>query len=119
MACIVTGNNGGCVVLSIRTKEEMDKFLELVTQWERKHGRDIAIQPERGWVFSDIKRARSMLIKALPYMFNYLDNPHILFTTNGLESYFSRLKGHYRQHRGLRKKNLHKYFSWYFFYRSQ
>jgi hypothetical protein len=106
-------------VTRIRTKEERDRFLELVTQWEQKYGKDIAIQPERGWVFSDIKRARSMLIKALPYMFHYLDDSHIPFTTNGLEGYFSRLKGHYRQHRGLRKKNLEKYFGWYFFYKPQ
>lgn len=106
-------------VTHIRTKEERDRFLELVTQWEKKYGRDIAIQPEKGWVFSDLKRARSMLIKALPYMFHYLDDTRIPFTTNGLEGYFSRLKGHYRQHRGLRKKNLEKYFGWYFFYRPQ
>jgi hypothetical protein len=84
-------------------------------QWEKQYGRDIAKQPERGRVFSDIKRARSMLIKAIPYMFNYLEDPRISYTTNGLEGYFSRLKGHYRQHRGLRKRKLENYFSWYFF----
>ena len=82
-------------VTGIRTKEERDQFLESVEP-----------RPEKGRVFSDIRRARSMLIKALPYMFHYLDDPNIPFTTNGLEGYFSRLKGHYRQHRGLRKKNL-------------
>jgi|TARA_Y100000031_G_C8170323_1_gene361462 hypothetical protein len=82
-------------VTGIRTKEERDQFLESVEP-----------RPEKGRVFSDMKRARSMLIKALPYMFHYLDDPNIPFTTNGLEGYFSRLKGHYRQHRGLRKKNL-------------
>lgn len=106
-------------VTRIRTKEERDRFLELVTQWEQKYGRDIANQPDRGWVFSDIKRARSMLIKAIPCMFHYLDDAHIPFTTNGLEGYFSRLKAHYRQHRGIRKKNLEKYFDWYFFYKPQ
>jgi hypothetical protein len=86
-------------------------------QWEMQYGIYIAKQPERGRVFSDIKRARSMLIKALPYMFHYLDNPRISCTTNGLEGYFSRLKGHYRLHRGLRKKKLENYFNWYFFIR--
>jgi hypothetical protein len=78
---------------------------------------DGGLQPERGRVFSDIKRARSMLIKALPDMFHYLNNPDISFTTNGLESYFSRLKSHYRQHRGLRKKKLDNYFKWYLYYK--
>ena len=103
-------------VTYIRTKKERDKFLELIIQWEQKYGQYIRNQPEKGRVFSDIKRARSMLIKALPDMFHYLDEPDISFTTNGLESYFSRLKGHYRQHRGLRKNKLDGYFNWYFFY---
>jgi len=38
-----------------------------------------------GYVFSDIKRARSMLLRALPDMFHYLDNPLIPTSTNGLE----------------------------------
>jgi hypothetical protein len=104
-------------VTRIRTKEERDGFLGLVVQWEQKYGRYIAIQPEKGRVFSDIKRSRSMLMKALPDMFHYLDDSCISITTNGLESYFSRLKSHYRQHRGLRKNKLDNYFMWYFFYK--
>lgn len=104
-------------VTYIRTKEERDKFLELVIQWEQKYGRFISVRPGKGRVFSDIKRARSMLMKALPDMFHYLDDPGISFTTNGLESYFSRLKNHYRQHRGLRKKKLSSYFNWYMFFK--
>lgn len=102
-------------VTGIRTKEERDKFRELINQWEQNYGRYIKAQPERGRVFSDIKRARSMLVKALPDMFHYLDDPNISFTTNGLESYFSRLKSHYRQHRGLSKAKLNNYFNWYLF----
>ena len=104
-------------VTAIKTKEELSEFFKLVIQWERRYGRDIGRKPEKGWVFSDIKKARSMLIKALPDMFHYLDDPSIPFTTNGLESYFSRLKGHYRQHRGLSKKKLENYFNWYLFFK--
>jgi len=106
-------------VTGIRTKEERDKFLGLISQWEQKYGRYIAVQPEKGRVFSDIKRARSMLLKALPNMFHYLDDPNICSTTNGLEGYFSRLKGHYRQHRGLRRNKLNSYFNWYLYYRQK
>lgn len=102
-------------VTHIRTKEESNEFLELIIKWEQKYGRYIERQPEKGRVFSDIKRARSMLLKALPDMFHHLDDPNIPITTNGLESYFSRLKSHYRQHRGLRKKKLNSYFDWYLF----
>jgi len=104
-------------VTCIKTKEELDKFLKLVIQWERRYGQDIGQKPGKGWVFSDIKKARSMLLKALPDMFHYLDDPAISYTTNGLESYFSRLKSHYRQHRGLSKNKLENYFKWYLFYK--
>lgn len=100
-------------VTRIHTREERNHFLDLVEQWEGKYGRIIDSRPERGWVFSDIKRARSMLLKALPNMFHYLEDPNIPFTTNGLEGYFSRLKTHYRQHRGLSKTKLLNYFDWY------
>jgi transposase-like protein len=102
-------------VTYIHTREERDNFLALVNEWEEKYGQDISIQPERGKIFSDIKRARSMLLKALPDMFHYLDDPNIPFSTNSLESYFSRLKSHYRQHRGLSKTKLDNYFHWYIF----
>lgn len=102
-------------VTCIRNQEERDRFLQSVNQWEEKYGRYIKMQPEKGRVFSDIKRARSMLIKALPDIFHYLDNPNIPFTTNGLEGYFSRLKSHYRQHRGLNQNKRNNYFNWYFF----
>jgi len=101
-------------VTNIRTKDDKDIFLKAVAEWEETYGQLISTQPERGRVFSDIKRARSMLLKALPNMFHYLENQNIPPTTNGLEGYFSRLKGHYRQHRGLAKSKRNNYFNWYF-----
>ncbi len=101
----------------IKTKEERDKFLELLGKWEERYGKAIATRPERGPVFSDIKRARSMLLNALPDMFHHLDNPAIPPTTNGLEGYFTRLKSHYRQHRGLSREKRRGYFSWFFYYK--
>lgn len=101
-------------VTRIRTPAERDTFLSAVTDWELKYGSQIDRRRESGYVFSDIKRARSMLLRALPDMFHYLDNPLIPTSTNGLEGYFSRLKGHYRQHRGLRKEKRRNYFQWFF-----
>ena len=101
-------------VTRISTTAERDAFLDLVDEWEGQYGAEIAARKETGRVFSDIKRARSMLLKAMPDMFHYLDDPHIPTTTNGLEGYFSRLKSHYRQHRGLIPQKRSNYFSWYF-----
>lgn len=101
-------------VRCIHTAEERDRFIEDFTAWEQHYGTRIKIRPERGRVFSDIKRARSMLCKALPDMFHYLDDPRIPLSTNGVENYFSRLKGDYRCHRGLHPSKRHNYFNWYF-----
>ena len=89
-------------------------FLDLVDAWEDRYGAEIAARKETGRVFSDIKRARSMLLRALPDMFHYLDDPLIPTTINGLEGYFSRLKSRYRQHPGLRPHRRPNYFAWYF-----
>jgi hypothetical protein len=105
------------MVTSIRTKGERDRFLELVAKWEEEYGELIKPRKKSERVFGDIKQARSMLLKALPDMFHYMDNPNISFTTNSLEGYFSRLKRHYGQHRGLPKKKLGNYFDWYLFFR--
>ena len=104
-------------VTRIRTIGERNQFLESVYHWEREYGGYIQSHPERGRVFSDVKRARSMLLKALPHMFHYLNDPGIPFSTNGLEGYFSRLKRDYRQHRGLTKSKLNNYFAWYFYFK--
>lgn len=101
-------------VTRIRTLADRDEFLKAVTSWEANYGSQIGARRERGHVFSDIKRARSMLLRALPDMFHYLDNPLIPISTNGLEGYFSRLKAHYRQHRGVGKEKRKNYFQWYF-----
>jgi transposase-like protein len=102
-------------VTHIRTKQERDCFLGMVNEWEEKYGQYVKPYRESGRVFSDIKRARSMLMKALPDMFHYLDSSSTSFTTNSLEGYFSRLKLRYRQHRGLPRKKLGKYLDWYLF----
>lgn len=103
----------------IKTLEERDEFIFKLTDWEKKYGCLLDCKPERGKVFSDIKRARSMIIKALPDMFHYLDDLSIPKSTNGLEGYFSRLKQNYRQHRGLKPYKRENYFKWFFFLKSK
>jgi len=100
-------------VTAIHSQNDKEKFIQHVQAWEKTYGTRIAVTPEHGKVFSDIKRARSMLLTALPNMFHYLDNPLIAHSTNALEGYFSRLKQRYRQHRGLSRCHRHTYFHWY------
>ncbi len=104
-------------VMKIDTIYDRDAFIERVANWEYRHGEAIENRKESGPVFSDIKRARSMLRLALPNMFHYLDDPNISTTTNSLEGYFSRLKSHYRQHRGLSPRKRANYFAWFFHFK--
>jgi len=99
----------------IKTKQQAQRFTKAVYAWENRFGPAIEDSTNRGWVFSDILRARSMLLKALPDLFHYIDNPKIARTTNALEGYFSRVKELYRLHRGLSKNHKINYFKWYFF----
>lgn len=101
-------------VTGITTIQRQERFLEAWQHWEDRFGQPIAERPSRGRVFSDVKRARSLLLNALPHMFHYLDNPAIAPSTNWIESYFSRLKPRYRQHRGLAPHRRAAYFAWYF-----
>ena len=101
-------------ITKIYTIKDREAFIKLVVTWESRYGEVIAARRETGPVFSDVKRARSMLLLALSDMFHYLDDPQIPTTTNGLEGYFSRLKSHYRQHRGLSPQKRANYFAWVF-----
>lgn len=103
----------------INNQEERDSFLVKLSSWEDKYGSSIQSSHEKGKVFSDLKRARSMLLKAVPNMFHYLEDTGVPRSTNSLEGYFSRLKQHYRQHRGLSQKRRAAYFGWYFHHRKR
>lgn len=101
-------------VTAIRTDDQRMRLLDDLVAWELQYGADIDSRPERGRVFSDLKRARSMWAHALPDMFHYLDNPAIPSTTNAVEGYFGRLKKKYRQHPGLRTAQRARCFQWLF-----
>jgi hypothetical protein len=100
---------------AVRTSVQAKRFIADVMTWEQRFGDAIDQSSDRGWVFGDLLRARSMLLKALPDLFHYVTNPQIPSSTNTLESYFSRLKEHYRHHRGLAVHHRDAYFKWYFY----
>lgn len=98
-----------------KTSSRMHCLIADIRVWEQRFGTVIDQSADRGWVFSDLVRARSMLLKALPDLFHFIANPSIPSSTNTLESYFSRLKERYRQHRGLAVHHRNSYFNWYFY----
>jgi len=102
-------------ITNIGTMEEKEKFLLSVRKWEDVYGQKIKNKPERGRVFSDLKRARSMLLNSLPNAFHYLDDVKIVKTTNLAEGYFSFMKTRYRDHRGLSPLKRRAFFNWFFY----
>lgn len=102
-------------IMFIKTREQANDFIKGFKIWESRFGLEIDNSKNRGWVFSDLLRTRSMITKALPYLFNYLEDCKIASTTNALEGYFGRLKQRYRAHRGLSLVKRKKYFAWYFY----
>lgn len=101
-------------ITNIRTAKQRDDFLTELKHWEFKYGQMIQAKPERGPVFSDVKRARSVLLKALPNMFHFLQDEQIPWSTNLAEGYFSNMKSRYREHRGLAPQKRSFFFNWYF-----
>jgi len=102
-------------IVNINTFEERDNFLLSVKEWEDNYGCKIKDRLERGRVFSDLKRARSMLLNALPNAFHYLYDAKIAKTTNLAEGYFSFMKTRYRDHRGLSPLKRRAFFNWFFY----
>lgn len=100
-------------LIPVCSRQARDRWIERFVAWEQHYGWRIDLCPERGWVFSDLKRARSSVVNALADMFHYLDHPGLASTSNGLEGYFSRLKPKYRQHRGLSRRHRQAYIHWY------
>lgn len=100
---------------TVKTSSQADHFLQSVRAWEQRFGAAIDHSTDRGWVFSDLVRARRMLLKALPDLFHFVTNSHIPSSTNALEGYFSHLKEHYRYHCGLAVHHRDAYFKWFFY----
>jgi len=101
---------------TVKTHIGSRRLIAEIQAWEKRFGSAIDSAPDRGWVFSDLKRARNMLLNALPDLFHFIKDKKIPRSTNMIESYFSRLKEHYRHHRGLAVHHRDAYFKWYFYF---
>ena len=100
-------------IMAIATVADREPFVAQVQSGEQRYGARLAGAAEPGWVFSDLKRARSLFLAALPDMFHDLDDPAIPQSTNALEGSFARLQHKDRHHRGLAPPHRSEYFRWY------
>jgi transposase-like protein len=109
----------------INTRDQWGYWIVSLIDWYQEHKEFINEKSYnnltgRYWFRHKMVRQSFNLIKrALPDLFQYLDNPRIPKSTNGLESFFGHLKSHVTLHRGLSKNHRRNFIKWYLYYRNQ
>lgn len=107
------------VLSTIETREQADQWTTAILEWEQQWNTFLKQRTffpgTRRWWYThrSLRKVRALLIHAIPNLFQYLDDPDIQKTSNGLEGRFGSLKNHYRQHRGLSTKRRGGYLAWY------
>lgn len=93
----------------------LEAFNSWCSNWEGFLKERTYTDERLGWWYThqSLRRVKTLLENSLPDLFYYLQNPAIFKNTNCLEGRFGVLKTHYRQHRGLSRKRLAAYLSWY------
>lgn len=109
----------------INTHNDRKYFVEIFNQWyelykgfvnQKAQNRDTG----RWWYrHRNLKRATTLISKAIPNLFHYLDDPEIPRSTNGLESFFGHLKDTLSIHRGLSYQNRKAFILWYLHFKNQ
>jgi len=100
-------------ITNIKREKNKMVFLMTYSDWYYKY-RDFIKKLSRDSVANiDLKKAMGLINNALPDMFHYIDDPFIAPTTNLLENFYSRLKHHYRSHRGLTEQHKISYLKWF------
>ncbi len=97
----------------INSFDGRDKFITSYKKWIDQHKVFVMSLPKKNISFKDLKKAMTLITNASPNMFHFLTDKNIPKTTNTLESFFSRLKADYKQHRGITEESKIKYLKWY------
>jgi hypothetical protein len=109
----------------IKTREDWGYWIVGLIKWQQKHAhflneKSINLETGRYWYkHKMLRRSFTVIRRALPDMFYYLDHPQIPKSTNGLESFFGHLKNHIQIHRGLSKEHKKNFIKWYLFFKNQ
>lgn len=109
----------------INTQYEKGYWIVSLVRWYEKYESFVnqkTYNQETGrfwYTHKMVRRSFSVIRKALPDMFHYLDNRMIPKSTNGLESFFGHLKGNLDVHRGLSIEHRKNFIRWYLYYRNK
>ncbi len=104
---------------NIKSLEARDAWLEFFNRWLIHHNAFLQALPNTPKTFFDLKRTVALIRNAIPDMFHYLSDSNIPATTNLLESFYSRLKQAFRNHRGLTELHKVSYLQWYCYFHNQ
>lgn len=108
----------------ITTHNDRIYFTRMFKAWYDKHKLFINEKNRneltgRWWYrHKNLRRTTTLITKALPDLFYYLDNAKIPKSTNGLESFFGHLKDNLSIHRGLSFNNRKAFILWYLHYKN-
>ena len=108
----------------IQTYDRRNYWLASLVYWYNKHENFIkekSYGPNGNYWYKHklLRRSFTVIRRALPNMFHYLDNNRIPKSTNGLESFFGHLKSHITVHRGLSRNHRRNFIKWYLYFRNQ
>ena len=106
----------------INSHDEKKVWIKSFLDWEQKYHHFLQEKTEyisgrKRYTHRLIRRTRSLVSHAIPNLFHYLDDPNIPKSNNGLECRFSYLKNNLRIHRGLSKKHVKSFLSWYSYFK--
>ena len=113
-----------CKLHFIDDEVKKQYWIKEFLDWFEKHKdflneKSYSLETGRFWyTHKMVRRCFSVIRKALPNMFTFLQNHKIPKTTNGIESFFGHLKGNLNIHRGLTKSRRKKFIQWYLFYKN-
>jgi len=111
-------------VHTIKTPLERDYWIVSLVKWYEQfeefiNEKTINYETSRYWyTHKMVRRSFTVIKKALPDMFHYIDNPRIPKSTNGLESFFGHLKNNLNIHRGLSKQHRKDFIKWYLYFKN-
>lgn len=109
---------------TIHTHEQRNYWLASLVEWHNTHEDFLKeksySQTGNYWYkHKMLRRSFTVIRRALPDMFHYLNNDKIPKSTNGLESFFGHLKSHITVHRGLSRQHRRNFIIWYLYFRNR
>lgn len=103
----------------IKSVKDQKSFTHCFKSWLKEYGNYVLTLPMNIKANHDLKRTVTLIDRALPDMFYYINDPNVRSTSNILESLYGRIKKAYRQHCGLTHKHKIQFLKWYCYYENQ